>query len=111
MAMSEDSNQVCQQIGFPALQNGGCFNLSPHDTLSSLGVGGCGLLFTETWDFNFHPSGEILFYILDILKTEYIEAKTPPPPPQQKTLLLSRIRTETKPWLQCIILKVSIKAQ
>lgn len=32
-------------------------------------------LFTKTWDFNFHPSGEILFYILDILKKAYIEAK------------------------------------
>lgn len=57
-------------------------------------------LFTKTWDFNFHPSGEILFYILDILKKAYIEAKKKK---KKKMLPLNRIRTEVKPSLQCIL--------
>lgn len=30
MVKSGDSNQVCEQTCFLALQNGGLFNLSPH---------------------------------------------------------------------------------
>lgn len=59
---------------FPSPATGGLFDVSPNIPEAIEGGGG-DVLFTETLQFNFYPSGKILSYVLDILKGAHNEEK------------------------------------